>query len=55
MKELRLHGISTMSKANAYVPEFLADYNQRFAREPKSTHDSHRPVLDHERLKRVFS
>jgi len=30
--ELRLRGIDTIEEAEAYLPEFIRDYNQRFAR-----------------------
>ena len=43
-KELRLRGISTWEAGNAYLPEFMADFNQRFAVQPRSTHDAHRPL-----------
>lgn len=55
VKELRLRRISDMDNANAFVPEFMADYNRRFAREPQSAHDAHRPLLAHEKLDRVFT
>lgn len=32
--ELRLHGIATRAAANAFLPQFIADYNRRFARPP---------------------
>lgn len=32
--ELRLRGLTTVAAATAYLPEFLADYNRRFARTP---------------------
>jgi hypothetical protein len=32
--ELRLRGITTRAAANAFLPEFLADYNRRFAHAP---------------------
>jgi transposase len=32
--ELRLRGLTTVAAATAYLPEFLADYNRRFARAP---------------------
>lgn len=34
VSELRLRGISTAEAANAFLPEFLADLNPRFARAP---------------------
>ena len=55
VKELRLRGLSTPEVANAYLPEFLADYNERFSCEPQSTHDAHRPVRDDEDLDRIFT
>ena len=36
VSELRLRGIATRAAANAYLPQFLADFNQRFARPPAS-------------------
>ena len=55
VKELRLRGISTPEAGNAYLPEFQADYNERFGREPRSSHDAHRPVRDDEDLDRIFT
>jgi transposase len=55
VKELRLRGISTPEAGNAYLPEFRADYNQRFGREPLSPHGAHRPVRDDEDLDRIFT
>lgn len=34
ISELRLRGIATIKEANAYLPEFMADYNRRFAVKP---------------------
>lgn len=44
-KELRLRGIDDLKTANAFLPEFMADYNARFAVAPQSPVDAHRPVL----------
>ena len=55
VKELRLRGISTSEAANAYAPEFIADYNDRFGKDPRSDHDAHRPVRDDEDLTLIFS
>ncbi len=55
VKELRLRGIRDVAAANAFVPEFIADYNRRFARAPRSEHDAHRPLQPSEDLARVFS
>lgn len=50
VKELRLRGISTVADANAYAPAFIAAYNARFAKLPKSTFDAHRPLRGDEDL-----
>ena len=50
VKELRLRSISDMQSGNAYLPEFLDDFNKRFAVVPRSNHDAHRPLLAMENL-----
>jgi hypothetical protein len=55
VKELRLRGIRDLETANAFVPEFIADYNRRFARAPRSEHDAHRPLQPSDDLARIFS
>lgn len=57
VKELRLKGISTMEEANLYLPDFIEDYNKRFAKEPKGLTNMHRSLQQHERnnLKSIFS
>jgi hypothetical protein len=55
VKELRLREISDVKTANAFAPEFIADYNRRFAREPRCEHDAHRPLQSSDDLARVFS
>jgi transposase len=54
-KELRLRGISSMARANAYLPEFIAEYNTRFAVPPRAAESAHRPLQKGEALDRVFS
>jgi hypothetical protein len=53
--ELRLRGISTMEAGNAFLPEFMADYNRRFGHSPKNAHDAHRPLRGDEDLSRIFT
>jgi hypothetical protein len=55
VKELRLRGISDIGAANAFAPEFMADYNRRFARAPRSEHDAHRPLQPSDDLTRIFT
>jgi transposase len=50
VKELRLRDISTIDAANAYAPAFIASYNARFAKPPRSAFDAHRPLRDDEDL-----
>jgi transposase len=55
VKELRLRGIRDLEAANAFAPEFIADYNRRFARAPRSEHNAHRPLQPSDDLARIFS
>jgi transposase len=43
-KELRLRGISDWEAGNAFLPEFIDDFNRRFAVQPRSSYDAHRPL-----------
>ena len=44
-----------MADANAFLPHFIADYNARFAKAPRSDHDAHRPVRDDENMELIFA
>jgi len=55
VKELRLRGISDIDSANAYLPEFREDFNRRFAVQPRSSHDAHRPLLETENLDLILT
>ena len=56
VKELRLAGISDIDAANAFLPDFLSNYNQRFAVPPQNPTDAHRLVLhDPQELALIFS
>jgi len=54
-KELRLRSISSPEVGNAYLPEFMADFNKRFAVPPRSTHDAHRPLTTRDDLVRILT
>jgi transposase len=54
-KELRLQGISNMTAGNTYLPEFLKDFNQRFAVEARSSVNAHRPLTAKEDLARILT
>lgn len=43
VSELRLRRIATRAAANAFLPEFLADFNHRFARPALAPHPAWRP------------
>lgn len=45
VKEMRLRGISNIEAANEYAFEYMTEYNARFAVQPRSSHDAHRPLL----------
>jgi transposase len=55
VKELRLRGVSSAAEANEYLPEFIADYNRRFAVAPRSAEDAHRPLEAAQDLGRILS
>jgi hypothetical protein len=51
VKELRLKNISTIEKANAYLPEFIEKYNTQFGVEAKEKEDMHEKISQEEILK----
>jgi len=55
VKELRLRGISSPEAGNAYLPEFIEDFNNRFAVQPLSHHDAHRPLGKQDQLAQILT
>jgi transposase len=55
VKELRLHNLSSIDAANAFLPKFREDFNRRFSVPARSTHDSHRPLLKTENLDLILT
>ena len=55
VKEMRLRGINDMQQGNAYLPEFMADFNARFAVPARSSLDAHRPLLAHQNLDQILT
>jgi transposase len=55
VKEMRLRGISNMDAGNAYLPEFIADFDQRFAVEPRSTVNAHRALTAKDDLATILT
>ena len=54
-KELRLRNISNPADGNAFLPEFIGDFNSRFPVPPRSTFNFHRPLSPTSNLERIFS
>ena len=55
VKELRLAGISTIAAANAWLPEFIEDYNKRFGRAPANAKDLHRALTQADDLDEILA
>jgi hypothetical protein len=55
VKEMRLRGIASMAAGNAYLPEFIADFNVRFAVLPRQPEDAHRPLLPQDDLAHILT
>ena len=54
-KEMRLRGIDSQAAGNAYLPEFMQDFNARFGEDPRSSVDMHRPLTAKEDLARILT
>jgi len=55
VKEMRLRKIGTMQQGNAYLPEFMTDFNARFAVQPRSSLDAHRPLAAHQNIDHILA
>jgi len=55
VKEMRLRGISSLEAGNAFLPDFMEDLNRRFAVEPRSSVDAHRPLTAKDDLARILT
>jgi hypothetical protein len=55
VKELRLAGISTVEAANAWLSEFVEDYNKRFGRAPVNAKNLHRPLTQTDDLDAILA
>jgi len=54
-KEMRLRGIPNMAAGNAYLPQCMLDLNPRFAVEPRSSVNAHRPLTAKDDLARILT
>ena len=55
VKELWLAGAATLAEGNALVPDFIADYNARFAKAPANNKDLHWPLRASDDLEDAFA
>jgi transposase len=55
VKEMRLRSISSLADGNAYLAEFIEDFNRRFAIEPRSSVNAHRPLTAKDDLARILT
>ncbi|SRR6266545_3467621 len=54
-KEMRLRDIANMADGNTYLPELMDNLNRRFAVEPRSSVDAHRPLTAKDDLARILT
>jgi transposase len=56
IKEMRLRTLSSIEEGNAYIPEFIEQYNKRFAVEAADSQDAHRTLYHTpEKLRQILS
>lgn len=55
VKELRLHQISDLTTANAFLPTFRTAFNRRFAVQAREPQDAHRPLRLTDDLTRILA
>jgi hypothetical protein len=54
-EEMRLRQIKSREAGNAYLPEFIRDFNHRFAEPPRSDVNLHRPLTAKDDLARILT
>jgi len=54
-KEMRLRSIHSPEAGNAYLPEFMQDFNARFGEDPRSSVDMHRSLTAKDELTRILT
>jgi len=54
VKEMRLKGINNMEEGNKYLSSFIKMFNEKFAVDPASKENAHRPLLVSENLKEIL-
>lgn len=54
VKAMRLAKIRSLEEANAFLPKFLEEFNQKFKKHPQNPINAHRPLLETQDLDRIF-
>ena len=54
VKAMRLAKISNIVEANAFLPSFLQELNQKFAKAPKNSINAHKKILEDQDLDKIF-
>lgn len=54
VKELRLRHLKTMEEGNRFLPEFIEEFNRRFAVIPREKGNAHRPLLPSDNLDKIL-
>jgi transposase len=54
VKEMRLRGVSNVDAANAFAPEFIAEYDRMFAKPPLDPRDAHRALRIEDNLTTIL-
>lgn len=55
VKELRLRNISSIESGNEYLPIFMENFNNRFAKEPFNSKNVHRTLTEHDTLEDILT
>lgn len=55
VKEMRLRNISSIKEGNAYLSEFMEEFNKKFSKEPRGQFDAHRPLDSGCDLERILA
>lgn len=54
VKAMRIAKICTIEAANVFLPQFLIEFNLKFAKAPRSPINAHKPILSTHNLDKIF-
>lgn len=54
VKAMRIAKICTIEAANVFLPQFLIEFNLKFAKAPRSPFNAHKPILSTHNLDKIF-